>query len=115
MVQGEVKIKSTGAHPGHFSTAAPNTAVIITLQGGVSRHEIAGSIVWSYSADPTDGRLTVAGGGFGLDIDITVGGPGFIPFYVPEHASDDTNIVITLAAGGAGIVGKLNVLGITTN
>ena len=103
---------SVGANPNYFVQGPPNTAVTITLPVARARYEFSGSIYWSYSADPTGGRLTIAGGGFGFDVDITVGGPGFIPFYVPQHATNNTAIVITLAAGGAGIVGKLNLIGV---
>jgi len=111
MVQGEVWIKSVGANPNHFVQSGLNAAVTITLPTARGRHEIAGCIYWSYSADPTGGRLTIMGGGFGFDVDITVGGPGFIPFSIPQHATDNVPIVITLHAGGAGIIGKLNLLG----
>lgn len=114
MAQGEVWIKSIPANPNRFATAASNTAVTINLAAG-TRWEFAGSIVWSYSAAPTGGRLTVAGGGFGIDIDIIAGGPDYIPFNIPQHATDDGPIVITLAAGGANIVGKLNLLGVRVN
>ena len=110
MAQGEVVLKSVGAHPDYFRVGAPNTAVTITLNN--TRSEIAGAIVWSYSAAPTGGRLTVAGGGFGIDIDIIAGGPGFVPFNIPQHATDDNPVVITLAAGGGVVVGKLNLLGV---
>jgi hypothetical protein len=112
MPQNEVFIQSVGAKPNHFVQGAPNAAVVITLPTVASAYEFAGAIVWSYSAAPTGGRLTVAGGGFGIDIDIIAGGPGYIPFTIPQHATDKTPIVITLAAGGAGIIGKLNLLGV---
>lgn len=107
----EMVLQSIGPQPGHFATAAANTAVAITFQPTRARHEFAGTVVWSYSEDPTAGRLTITGGGFNFDIDITSGGPGFIPFQVPMHAMDDAPIVFTLAAGGGTCVGKLNILG----
>lgn len=113
MVQGEFRLKSVGANPDHFQVGAANTDVTITLPASRARHEFAGSIYWSYSAAPTGGRLTIAGGGFGFDMDVTAGGPGYIPFNIPQHATDDNPIVITLYAGGATIVGKLNLLGMT--
>ena len=115
MAQGEVSLKSVGAHPERFATGAPNTAVVITLPTSRGRYEFSGSIVWSYSGQPTGGRLTVAGGGFNLDIDIIAGGPSYVPFNIPQHATDNNPIVITLAAGGAGVVGKLNLIGVTVN
>lgn len=109
----KVNIESVGAYPGHFLTGPPNNAIVITLVAGRKRGRMAGTIVYSYSAAPTGGRLTMAGGGFGLDVDIVAGGPGVIPFHVPIHATDDANVVLTLSAGGAGIVGKLNIFGLS--
>ena len=112
MAQGEVWIKSVGANPDHFVTGAPNADVTITLASARARHEFAGCILWSYSDTPTGGRLTVTGGGFNLDVDIIAGGPDHIPFSIPQHAMNDEDIVITLAAGGGAVVGKLNLLGV---
>lgn len=109
----EIKIQSVGAYPDHFRTSAPNAAIEITLPASRKRGRMAGTIVWSYSAAPTGGRLTMAGGGFGLDIDIIAGGPDSITFQVPIHAMDDNDVILTLAAGGAGIVGKLNIFGLS--
>jgi len=108
-------IKSVGANACQFSVGAPNTAVIITMPVSRSRQEIRGSVVWSYSADPTGGRLTITGGGFAFDVDITTGGPGFIPFTIPAHSVDDNPLVFTLAAAGGVIVGKLNIMGVVSD
>ena len=53
-------------------------------------------------------RLIFSGSFF--NIDITNKGPGFIPF-TPEMAPVNTALYVTLAAGGAGISGKVNVMG----
>jgi len=102
--------KSVGAKP-DFATGI-NANAVLTLAAGRARNLISGQIVWSYNGIPTTGRLTVLGGGFHVDFDITNGGPGFIPFMVPMHAMDDNPIIITLYAGGvAGMVGKLSLMG----
>jgi parallel beta-helix repeat protein len=75
-----------------------------------ARGVLQGAVMWSYSGDPTTGRLTIMGGGFGLDYDIIVGGPDFVPFYAPIKAANSFPILITLHAGGAGIIGKLNLV-----
>ena len=72
---------------------------------------LGGRVIWSYSADPTGGRLTVVAGATTLlDVDIPKGGPGFLDIdgFDPPAGSTD-NVVATLYAGGSGIVGKLNV------
>jgi hypothetical protein len=108
MPQGEVKIKSVGARPGDFKSGN-NAAAIIPIGGTGARKEMC-MVCWSYNAVPTGGRLTIMGGGFNFDVDITSGGPGFIPFNPPVHATDNANIVVTLYAGGVGVIGKLNLL-----
>jgi len=91
---------------------AANTAAVITYAaGGAGFRHLVGSIMWSYDAVPTGGGLTITdGGATRFAISITNGGPGFVP-EVPIRFGDNTIVVITLAAGGAGISGKLNVLG----
>jgi hypothetical protein len=98
-----------GANLGNHATAAANTLVQITLPAG-ARQTLTG-ICWSYSDTPTGGQLTIMGGGWNFDVDVTQGGPGFIPFPPRMRATDNNPIVITLAAAGVGVVGKLNILG----
>jgi hypothetical protein len=106
----EISKRPVAAKPANFNTEAANTDVTITLGPGKGEHQFA-MIYWSYSATPTNGRLTVMGGGFNFDVDITAGGVGYIHWPVPEYAANGQQIVVTLAAGGAGVVGKLNLLG----
>ena len=98
-----------GAHPSNHASAPPDTLVQITLPAGA--RQVLSGICWSYSDTPTNGQLTIAGGGWNFDVDITQSGPGFIPFPPRMRATDNNPIVITLAAAGAGVVGKLNILG----
>lgn len=91
-----------------------NTAAVITYAAagaGVS-HVISG-IAWSYSAAPTAGNLKVEDGSGTtvFSIDITAAGPGFIPFAAPLKGTANTAMIITLAAGGSGVSGKVNSLG----
>lgn len=93
---------------------AANTAAIITYTaaGAGIAHAVSG-IAWSYSAAPTGGNLKVEDGS-GVTVfsaDITAAGPGFIPFQAPLKGSTNTAMIITLAAGGSGVTGKVNVLG----
>ncbi len=43
-------------------------------------------------------------------IAITAAGPDFIPFPVPKKGTANTAMIITLAAPGGAVVGKVNVL-----
>lgn len=95
-----------------ISAQGVNVNVQIVLPVGRSQHILCNGIMWSYRGDPgNNGRLTVDGGGFGIDIDIPTEGAGFIPFTMPVMANTAAAVTITLYAGGAAVVGKLNLLG----
>lgn len=89
-----------------------NTQGIINLAAAPGvRHAIRG-VAWSYDAAPTGGRLTIVTNAVAVfEIDITAGGPGFIPFSPALASVRGMALTITLAAGGAGITGRLNVIG----
>lgn len=102
--------------PQDFETAqthapAVNTQAQITFPAaGTGVHNVISGVSWSYDGLPTNGNLTIEDG---TDVvrewDITTGGPGFIPFNPPFQGTGDTALTVTLAAGGAGVSGKLNV------
>lgn len=99
------------SQPGYSAVGLPNTAVTITLpQATIRGRYYIAMVQWSYSDVPTNGRLTIFGGGFNKDHRITGGGVGFLP--VEEKSDGSANIVITLAAGGGVVVGTLNLLGV---
>lgn len=90
------------------ATSSSNATAVVTYSAGVYRRQSFHGLAWSYNGVPTTGRLFVTiDGNVVFDIDITNGGPGFIWF---PRRMGGRNIVITLAAGGTSIVGKLNVL-----
>lgn len=93
---------------------ADNTPAVVTLAAmaaGAVESRYIRKITWSYDDDPTGGSLTITDGGTTVfKVDITGKGVGFIDFDFGEIASSPQNaVVVTLAAGGAGIAGKLNV------
>lgn len=100
------------ALPGNHNTSAPGADAVVTIgNNDRQRVEISG-VFWSYTVDPVAplvGRLTIMGGGFNVDFDITCNGAGFFTTPYPIKATDNTDVVITLHAI-AGSVGKINVL-----
>lgn len=89
--------------------AAGNAAAVVTLTTPRYLYWVA----WSYSAAPTGGKLTIAiGATTKLEVDIIAGGPGFIRFEPPltNEGAGTSNVVITLAAGGGTVVGKVTAL-----
>lgn len=91
---------------------AANTAAVVTKVAVAATSHVITGVAWSYSAAPTNGRLTITDAGNTVfDIDITAAGWGSITFPVPKvSAAVNTAMVVTLAAGGAGISGKVNIL-----
>lgn len=92
------------------SGSGSNAAVALTFDRVMSSSCYLTWLVWSYSNDPTGGKLTIAFGTRTIEFDITKGGPGSM--FLPDIPSgSDTTMTVTLAAGGAGITGKLSILG----
>lgn len=91
---------------------AANTAAVVTYAAPERPlgHVISG-VCWSYAGgDPTGGNLKIEDGGVTVfSMDITSAGAGFIPFDPPKRGSAGQPLVITLAAGGASVTGKLSI------
>jgi len=93
------------------SAPAANTAAIVTYSGVVGKRHVVTGVAWSYSNDPTGGKVIITDGIDTIfDITITSAGAGFIPFPGPKRGSLNTSMVITLPAVGSGISGKLSIL-----
>jgi|FLYN01.1.fsa_nt_gi riboflavin biosynthesis pyrimidine reductase len=99
------------AQPSDTATAAANTAVTLTYAAHTDgQAHVVGEIIASYSAVPTGGNLTIEDGA-GTTVfqaDITAAGPVAIVFDPPIASRRNTALIITLAAGGTSVVGKLN-------
>ena len=91
---------------------ATNAAATVTLAAaGAGIPWVLGSISWSLSTNPgTAVELTVTVGGTEmLSFDVTQGGPGQLRWERGLRGADNAAMVISLAAGGTGVVGKVNV------
>lgn len=89
-----------------------NTAAVVTYAAaGPGRCHVLGGVCWSYSGDPTSGNLKVEDAGVTVfSIDITKSGPGEIVWPQRRIGAKNAALVITLAAGGSGVSGKVSVL-----
>lgn len=86
--------------------SANNAAAIITVDEGPGTICRISRIIFSYSGAPTGGLLTLTANAITVfSFPVTAAGPG--PLGVNVRGTRP--IVITLAAGGAGIVGHLYV------
>lgn len=88
-----------------------NTAAVVTLPaGGAGTRNVVDQIFFSYSASPTNGSLVITDGGATvISVAITATGLQSMVFVRPYVAAENSAVVVTLAAGGGSVVGKLNV------
>ena len=97
------------------AVSAANTAVTVTLAAVAGQRHRLTMCTWSYSAAPTGGRLTVVDGATTVvDVDVTTVLTEALP--LPPGGITGTSgaaMAITLAAAGAGIIGKIAVASLT--
>ena len=93
----------------HAPAAA--TAAVVTLSApGAGVSNVLAGVYWSYDADPTGGGIVITDDGNNrFSVDITRGGPGFLPFDPPIKGTANKVVVVTLASGAGTVVGKVNV------
>ena len=106
--------KAIAAAAADVHAPAANTAAVVTYAAVEAvKHHITG-VAWSYDGGiPTNGNLLIedVSGTTVFTMDITEEGPGFVVFPKPKQsAAVNTAMIITLAAGGAGVTGKISVL-----
>jgi hypothetical protein len=97
---------------GDVNAPASNTAATVTYAAVAGeRHVITGFAVSYYGGIPTGGNVTITSAGVIIfNLDIAEEGAGEIIFPAPKSGGVNSDLVITLTAGGAGITGKLNIL-----
>jgi hypothetical protein len=100
----------------HKLDASANAAAVINDSNVAAKRPdnfwVLDWVAWSYSGDPTGGKLTIALGGTTIfEVDITSGGPGLLNFdknsLYDRNQTKNQTLTITLAAGGGSVVGKL--------
>lgn len=96
----------------HYPSA--NVAAVVTIAADADKFHAISRIDYSYDAAPTGGNLqVVAGSTTILNVDITSAGHGYFDLKFPDllHNAFTKNeaVVVTLAAGGSGVDGKLTV------
>ena len=98
---------------GDIDVPAVNIAAVVMYPAPAALSHVITGVAWSYSGGiPVGGRLTIVTTTHGtvFDIDIAEEGAGTVLFPVPKIAAPTDVMTITLAAGGAAIFGKVNVL-----
>jgi len=105
-------MSSIGVSTADVHAPAANTAAQISYAAAVKRSHVVSGVAWSYSGAPTGGNLKLEDGAGStvFALDISTAGAGLIVFPRPRRGSPNTALIVTLAAGGAGVSGKLSVL-----
>lgn len=99
----------------HLPSAA--TAAVVTYAAVAGQYHVIRGIAYSYDSTPTGGNLKVedVSGTSVFSIDVPVAGAAVIQFPIPLRSSIvNTALIVTLASGAGSVVGKVNVLGHTT-
>lgn len=113
VVKLDKPVPAVAASTGDVHAPGANTAAVVTYAaaGAGVAHVISG-VAWSYDLDPTGGSLKVEDGSGStvFQVAVTSKGPGFFVFPQPKKGSADTALIITLAAGGSGVTGKVSAL-----
>lgn len=105
------ELKPIKALSSDAATASSNTAVVITYTAIDGLHHAIQSLVVSYDGAPTGGSVKIEDGAGTtvFQVAITASGPTIIPFPRPLMGSQNKALVVTLAAGGSGVTGRVNV------
>lgn len=95
----------------HCNVPVANAAAPVNLPApGAANFWAIHSVEWSYNATPTNGSLTITDGGVRVFyVYITDAGPGFFGWPSGLRFNPNSQVVVTLAAGGAAVSGTLNV------
>lgn len=90
------------------NTSAANAAATFTIAApGAGNYIDLAHLYFGYSAAPTAGTLTISATGLtSIVIPVTAQGAGFLP--MPIRIPVNTACTVTLAAGGSGVVGRVN-------
>jgi hypothetical protein len=105
-----VAVTSRPASSSNVHFPAANTAAVVTKGApGEGVKHVLGGIYWSYNDTPSGGSVSVVDGSTSVFSEgVTSGGPGYFPFQPPMSLTENAQMIVTLAAGGAGVTGRLN-------
>ena len=93
------------------STGAGGASTAITVTGATGRKVVIRQVAWSYDAAPTGGSIAITDSAGSpvtyFSLSVTAAGPDGWIFSPPIALPVSLNAVVTLAAPGGAIVGKL--------
>ena len=93
--------------PDPASAPAVNTAATWTLAADAKNGWAIKQIIFGYDSAPTGGFLSITWGTNTISVPVTSGGAGPLILEPPRVFPLNTAVVITLAAAGASVTGKI--------
>ena len=99
--------QSVDASAAQETTGAGGASSVVTITAAAQRKIEVGQVFWSYDAAPTGGGVTISDGTTSLTWAVTASGFDSVTFDPPLAFAVGTNVVVTLAAPGGSVVGKL--------
>jgi hypothetical protein len=91
-------------------TSTANQAASVALAAIPGKARVIHAVVASYSGSPTGGMLSIVRNTDTVLSTHIGAAPLVIPFSPPLAGQPGDSLMITLAAGGSGVIGKLSVL-----
>ncbi len=86
-----------------------DTAAVVALAAAEDIRHVVTCILWSYNATPTGGSLTITDGTTTIVVAVVDQGPGKIDLPRAFCGIQGDAVTVTLAAGGGGVTGRVNV------
>ena len=110
LTSGLVNLAPLSIAASDMATPAANAAGTITLAAQAGFAHVIYGLYWSYAGATVTGNLIIQDGGVTVfSVDISAAGPGQLTFGRPIRLTPGNVGTVTLAAGGSGVTGKLNV------
>jgi hypothetical protein len=108
-----IRPSSVVADPSDAAAPSSNAAAVVTYSAVVGQAHVVSAVGWSYSGTPTGGNIKIEDGSGNtvLSLDVTTGGAGVLKFDPYKRGTTNTALIVTLAAGGSGVSGKVSVFG----
>lgn len=110
----EDKYETLPVSSGDYATGTNAAAVITLPAAGPGRNHVITGLSFGYNVTPASGSIIKIEDGSGNIVyraPVTTAGFESVNFYPPKVCSPNTNVTISLSAGGSGVVGDINILG----
>lgn len=110
----EDKYETLPVASGDYATGTNAAATISLAAAGPGRNHVITGLSFGYNTTPAAGatiKIEDGSGNVVFKAPVTTAGFESVNFYPPKVCSPNTDVTITLSAGGSGVVGDVNIIG----